>query len=78
MALKRSLRGQLLLLVSVGFVLLCTKDLQAEAQSELTTPSLDMTTMTTEAPTSPPVSSPYGKFISFNSICHSDIALKVI
>jgi hypothetical protein len=86
MTLKRSLMGKLLLLVSVRFVLLCTKALQAEAQSDLITPSqqplsLDMTTTTTVTPAPPPPPPPptsYGKFISFNSICHSDITLKVI
>jgi hypothetical protein len=92
MTLKRNLMGQMLLHVTVGFALLYTKDPQVKAQSELpTTPSqqplsLDMTTVTTLPPTTPsmtppppppPPPLPSGKFISFSSICHSDIILEV-
>jgi hypothetical protein len=84
MKLKRSLMGQLLLHVSVGLVFLYTKDLQAEAQSELPTTrsqpslSLNLTTVTTVTTVAPPPSPSSGKFISFNSIHHSDITLEVI
>jgi hypothetical protein len=90
MAVKRNLISQLLLHVTVGFVLLYTKDLQVKAQSELpTTPSQqplssDMTTASTVTtlPPPPPTTAPppplsSGKFISFSSICHSDITLEV-
>lgn len=86
MALKRNLMGQLLLHVTVGFALLYTKDLQVKAQSELPTPSqqppsLDMTTASTittlPLPTTQSPQPSFGKFISFSSICHSDITLEV-
>lgn len=83
MSPKRSSRCQLLVHVAVGFTILYTKDLHADAQPEPSAPPPTMplpTTIITQPP--PPPSSPTpqshsGRCISFNRICHGNITLEV-